>query len=744
MRKLLPFLFILLPIISFGQFSNVACSLKPFYDNANHLWGYKDLNGNLIIESKFDEAAPFYENENRELTIVKYKNKWALINVKGNIKKKFDFDEVSLSFHSYGWLYKKENLYGFITDDGHEFTKDKYEGIWFLHRVKNDTASSNLFLYKNKTHYGYAYLHTADKKRYIGNIKIFNYDEVLYGDLSKIHIKSKNLIETWGTNEAFLDINKGLFARINNTYGLMKTTKSYDANYLEVLNFYDSVLACEAIGFIKYYRVIKNEKWGSLLGYFQIADNDYNKERYEKNMGKEVVPLKYDWLDKFNSQMAFTSIIKLNNKIGLINDWGQILVEPNYEQVVSLYPLGLYALNQNNLWGFYNILDTNNNTSIKTPLYDSCYIQRFSGKYYINVVKEKKHGLLSKSGELIFKPMFQEIKPMLPQKDKVLTKQNEKWGIHSLRNSEEIYPNSFDSIGKQDPIGNYVIKNYNKFGLVNARFKLIVGTELEQILNLNIIGQDTFYIVKMNSKWGSIDITNRDYQWYGYSLYPYSVFPQFLSVSLLNNEFEIKKQRITIEREKNRLEEQNRQEIQRVAEIKKQQEDQIRLKKEAANFEINRIQNIRKSNIWGVAVGDRYGDGKVLQIFSDGSGIQIITDLELGTLKEAEKICKNNYSRKMYMADLDELNKAFKANIFSPKYSQNSRSDAVWVVKNSTGSYGKYMTIGEKDIISFPAGYNDSRVAYLIQNGRIQDMFSDNNEDAYYHFACVKGIGKND
>jgi hypothetical protein len=54
------------------------------------------------------------------------------------------------------------------------------------------------------------------------------------------------------------------------------------------------------------------------------------------------------------------------------------------------------------------------------------------------------------------------------------------------------------------------------------------------------------------------------------------------------------------------------------------------------------------------------------------------------------------------------------------------------------------MTIGEKDIISFPAGYNDSRVAYLIQNGRIQDMFSDNNEDAYYHFACVKGIGKND
>ncbi len=124
MRKSI-YLLILLSLSFYGKSDNLY-KLTPFYEASSNLWGYKDINGNIVIEPKFDKAAPFYKDNYRKYTIVKYKNTWALINEAGKIKKKFKFDDVSLNFQYQGWLYKKDNLYGFIDDEGKNLTKKLY------------------------------------------------------------------------------------------------------------------------------------------------------------------------------------------------------------------------------------------------------------------------------------------------------------------------------------------------------------------------------------------------------------------------------------------------------------------------------------------------------------------------------------------------------------------------------------------------------------------------------------------
>jgi len=722
MRKFIH-LIILLSLFLNAKSDNLI-KLTPFHDASINLWGYKDLNNNIVIEAKFEKAAPFYADNYRELTIAKIDNKWVLINEEGKIKKKFDFDDVSLNFQYQGWLYKKDNLYGFIDDEGKNLTKKLYSGIWMIGK---DESKSNLFLYKQNDKFGFNFIHSADKS-YIDKLNDNKYDDVLYGDLTNIYNPSDNLLDKWATKQGLLDIDgKGLIAKYKKEFGIINTSNT---NF-DVLNYYDSILPFQLNGFFKIHRISKNKKWGLLFGYFNADNNPYVRDQFGPVMGKEILEPKYESLMPIGDKYSTL----LNSKKGLLNSWGQTLLQPEFDDIEFLSSIDLIAYKKGNLWGFTKP----NISEITNPEYDSYFLNFISNDYFISVTKNKNWGVLKKTGEKILEPQFQEIKFITNDNNSTYTKSMNKWGVYSLINGNMICPNIYDSIEINDPIGFHIVTNSKKKGLLNNYYQQIVSPELDQILNVNIIGQDTFYIVQKDRKWGSIDITNRDYQWQNNKDLQFSIYPQFLSISELKKEFENKLERIKVEKEKFRLAEIKRIEIERLAEIKKQEQEKIRLEKEAKLAELTKIQNIRNSNIWGVAKGDYYGGGTVYEIFEDGSGIKIISDRFTSTLKEAENFCKTGFSKKMYIAHLDDIYDAFNLGIFT-----HGSINYNWVVGNNTGQYGKYMTISENAIISFPGGYSTSRVAYLVNWGQIQDMYSGFNEDAVYHIACIKTIGKND
>lgn len=133
------------------------------FENANKLIGYKDNNGNIIIEAKYSSASLFYKglalasiigkgwtvidetgNEltnfesipgsiyndfvNYELISVKKDEKWGFIDRKGNLIITYKYDEV-LDFNEGLTPVKVENLWGFINDKDEMVISPQYENV---------------------------------------------------------------------------------------------------------------------------------------------------------------------------------------------------------------------------------------------------------------------------------------------------------------------------------------------------------------------------------------------------------------------------------------------------------------------------------------------------------------------------------------------------------------------------------------------------------------------------------------
>lgn len=105
--------------------SNQFDDLKPFYKN--NQWGYKDSNGNIVIESKYDYTNFFYN----KLAIVKKNGKYALINKEGNQLEDFEYDNLELKFgydRAY-YLVTLEGKKGVLDPDGKLVIPIEYDEI---------------------------------------------------------------------------------------------------------------------------------------------------------------------------------------------------------------------------------------------------------------------------------------------------------------------------------------------------------------------------------------------------------------------------------------------------------------------------------------------------------------------------------------------------------------------------------------------------------------------------------------
>lgn len=161
--------------------------LFPIKSPSNNKWGYMDLNGDMVIEPKFDDAERF-NDEGYAIVFDRDKQKYAVIDSEGNYK--------------INPIYSNIELYG----EGIALVSEKYEEPAYFIDFVGNKQSDKLF-------YGYS----SNKHASDGYIPIQQYDKLGHGLFGYIDYNMNYLIEPI-YSETY-DFSKGM-GRVENKEGL--------------------------------------------------------------------------------------------------------------------------------------------------------------------------------------------------------------------------------------------------------------------------------------------------------------------------------------------------------------------------------------------------------------------------------------------------------------------------------------------------------------------------------------------
>ena len=250
-----------------------------------------------------------------------------------------------------------------------------------------------------------------------------------------------------------------------------------------------------------HFLVNKNDKWGI-----------YNSQTKTLSL-----PIEYDEVKLTSSINKNNYIVKKDNQFGIIDMDGNILVEPMYERLVFKDQV-FYSYNEQGD-SLYRAMDENGvlvSIKSKRPVrmrnpavytkeevyYDSdgkynskyTYIDNLgnpievlnkqrSGAMYSNLIEfyeEEKTGIVNRhTGEIIIEPIFQDFEFMPPFVDKIMAKQNDKWGIIDL-SGKFVVPNLYDKLSIFNDVRS---GTHLQFSPKKYRFQVTIGDKAG-IINL--------------------------------------------------------------------------------------------------------------------------------------------------------------------------------------------------------------------------------------------------------------------
>lgn len=212
---------------------------------------------------------------------------------------------------------------------------------------------------------------------------------------------------------------------------------------------------------------------------------------------------------KITSESYF-SIFK-DNKWGVINSKGDIVIDPSYEEMIIIpdskkdvflctydvnYETGEYktkALNSNNqeiLTGYDQVEAIANSDKSNNIWYE---------ENILRIKKGEKYGLINEEGKELLPIQYDEIVATKGIKNSLKIKKDGKYGIANTDGKIIIEPQYADitNLGNDDKSG-FIIKNeQDKYGIVNYSNTQILETKFEEIYN--VYGND-MYVVKDEGK----------------------------------------------------------------------------------------------------------------------------------------------------------------------------------------------------------------------------------------------------
>jgi hypothetical protein len=323
------------------------------YDCKGGKWGTIDLKGDYLINPSLNLS--YIQSYSEELAWIKcgnnqYKEKWSIIDKKGNyiVKDKYSFDQV-YPFCNGAAIVRKNRKKGFVDTTGELIVEPKYESVLgFSHNR--------------------AWVNSGAKEDNDGFLRGGKYGIV---DIKGNLIKNPQYNNVKNFHEGCAWVNK---KSKNDKWALISLdgVKLLDYHYEKVFNFYNN----HALVNDKYKKWIIIDKFG--------------------NINKKLTETIDDVVD-FDGSFG---IIVSDNRYGLINFYGNIILEPKYDKIK--YSEKACWVKEKNIWKVFN----NHSKKLIKPSISFDSVEPFIKNFARIWVKGNKWGLIDCDGKILAKPKY--------------------------------------------------------------------------------------------------------------------------------------------------------------------------------------------------------------------------------------------------------------------------------------------------------------------------------------------------
>lgn len=225
-------------------------------------------------------------------------------------------------------------------------------------------------------------------------------------------------------------------------------------------------------------------------------------------------------------------VLKENDKYGVIDRLGNIIIQPNYDDLKIPNPT-------KDIFICYNGEDTEvvnkNNEKIFTQ-YSNIKPLRLKNvssdlayeKSVLTYIENEKYGLISLDGKIISKPIYEQIETLQFKEGELLIIKDGKYGVINIKGAILVKP-EYDKIEADgyylEDIGyknaGYIVSNKTnegyRYGYVNKEGKQLIQTKYNELYRISNVDSDNIYLIcAENGKYGVIanntQIIKNEYQ----------------------------------------------------------------------------------------------------------------------------------------------------------------------------------------------------------------------------------------
>lgn len=232
------------------------------------------------------------------------------------------------------------------------------------------------------------------------------------------------------------------------------------------------------------------------LGDFKNGYSYYQKNKTGLiNIKNQISADNWDWISDVNTNQHV--IVKLNNKFGIINTSGDIILEPKYDLLEECYE-NIYLVVSNSLYGFYNIKDKCFESTIEHSYKNQLKASEYYQANYFKVYKNNDVGLMDKNGKLIIN--FGAFQSLSFNENHLLKAQkNNKFGFIDYK-QKTIIPIEYEYADNFSQ-GTAIVSKSNTYSILDKNGKIIYSLKNAILKRLT----NSIILVEQNDKLGLIN-----------------------------------------------------------------------------------------------------------------------------------------------------------------------------------------------------------------------------------------------
>jgi hypothetical protein len=452
----------------------------------NDLWGYVDINANIIIEPTFAKADNFWPLG--QAKVVDSSGKIGLIDQKGAWVTQPGLDEIDYQKNAddYVFLAKVGNFWGVIDNSGRWLIKPRFKkidylgqnlfGIKYFEKV-GLFSPENSWLTKpiyEELSYGANF---ADKNNNLIKVKMDNkygtmtstgsikinpeYDQ-LYQQESNIPV----FVVKKADKKGVIDINNKIivpfattdfiFSRKKNEFWVEPTKGSYVA--------YSLTGSKRKLTMAEVWERVNDLKWKMAPCLEMVKRKEWG---FCDNQGRVTIGL-FEDVESF-SDFGLAKV-KKGGKFGYIDPKGKVVIDYVLEDGQSFYEPGIAGAKTGGRWG---VINNRGGWLIKAE-YESVSI---SPEMNLIVAKKgEKYSVFRKNGSLAYQDLFEDYRFSVEDK-KLWVKLKGFWGL--LDNEANWFMNpKFDEINYFHSNGMMPVMYRTKFALINKKYEFILYSDV--------------------------------------------------------------------------------------------------------------------------------------------------------------------------------------------------------------------------------------------------------------------------